>query len=149
MEWSRPGSKFILNITLVSGIMWSAVRCMWIVNRVTVVTNYCDLMIILTHWNLCHQHVVNSSWWMDNMYNKYLHAVFSLLDISAHYDIEMAIHLYFIFLTLFSGKWLTTLMYILYMCLLLSLVTCVLLWLNHMERELWQGRNTSYRTWLL
>ena len=138
MEWSRLGSKFILNITLVNGIMWNVVRCMWIINRVTMVTNYCDLMIILTHLNLCHQCIVNSSQLKDNMYSRYLQAVIPLLDILAHYSIEITIHSYLIFLTLFSGKWLTTLMYILYMCHLLSWVTCILLWGNHMERELWQ-----------
>ena len=60
-------------------------------------TNYCDLTMILTHLNLCHQYIVNSSQWMENMNNRYLQAVISLLDISAHYSIEIAIHLYFIF----------------------------------------------------
>ena len=67
-------------------------------------TNYCDLMIILTHLNLCHQYIVKSRWLMDKMYNRYLQAVITLLDISAHYGIEISIHPYFIFLTLSSGK---------------------------------------------
>ena len=67
-------------------------------------TNYCALMIILTHLNLYHQYVVNSSWWMNNMYKRCLQAVISLLDISAHYGIEISIHLYLIFFALFSGK---------------------------------------------
>ena len=60
-------------------------------------TNYCALMIILTHLNLCHQYIVNSGQWMDNMYNRCLQAVISLLDILAHYGIEISIHSYFIF----------------------------------------------------
>ena len=54
-------------------------------------------MIILTHMNLCHHYIVDSSQWMDNIYNRYVQAVISLLDISAHYNIEIAIHSYFIF----------------------------------------------------
>ena len=50
-------------------------------------TNYCDLMIILTHLNLCHQYIVNISWLMDNMYNRYLQAAIPVLDILAHYSI--------------------------------------------------------------
>ena len=61
------------------------------------VTNYCDLTIIFTHINLCHQYIVNSSWQMDNMYNRYLLAVISLLDTLANYNIEIFIHSYFIF----------------------------------------------------
>ena len=34
---------------------------------------------------------------MDNMYNRYLQAGISLLDISALYDIEITIHSYIIF----------------------------------------------------
>ena len=34
---------------------------------------------------------------MDNIYNRYLQAVISLLDISANYSIEISIHWYFIF----------------------------------------------------
>ena len=41
---------------------------------------------------------------MDNMYNGYSQAVIPLLDILAHYGIEIAINLYFIFPTLFSGN---------------------------------------------
>ena len=44
------------------------------------VGNYCDLMIIHTDLNLCHQYIVSSSQWMDNIYNRYLQALISLLD---------------------------------------------------------------------
>ena len=60
-------------------------------------TNHCALMIILTHFNLCHQNIVNSSLCMANMYKRCLQAVISLLDISAHYGIEISFHSYFIF----------------------------------------------------
>ena len=60
-------------------------------------TNYSVLMIILTHLNLCHQYIVNSSQWMDNMNKIVLQAVISLLDILAHYTIEISMHSYFIF----------------------------------------------------
>ena len=124
MCWSRPGSRFILNITLLNVIMWNAVRCMWIINRVIMGTNYCDLMFIITYLILCHQYTVNSSWLMDNMYNRYLEAVIPWLDISEYCGIEIAIHSYLIFLTLFRGKWLTTLMYILNVSLIMFSNLC-------------------------
>ena len=58
-------------------------------------------MIILTHMNLCYQYIVNRIQWMDNIYNRYLQAVISLLDILEHYDIEITIHLHFIFCYIF------------------------------------------------
>ena len=70
------------------------------------VTNYCDLPKDYPYSPefMSSIYIVNSSRWMDNMYNRYLQAVISLLDILEHYGIEITIHSYFIFLMLFSGK---------------------------------------------
>ena len=69
------------------------------------ITNYCDLMIILTQLNLCQQYIINRSWWMDNIYNRYLQVVILFLDILAHYSIEITISfILYIYVQLFSGK---------------------------------------------
>ena len=67
-------------------------------------TNCCGLMIILTHLNLCHQYILNSGQWMDNMYKSCLQVVISLLYILSHYDIEISIPSYFLLCYIISDE---------------------------------------------
>ena len=50
------------------------------INSATMAMNYCDLMIIITHLNLHHPHIVNGSQWMDkNETNIYMQAYHDLI----------------------------------------------------------------------